>query len=705
MKKFFIAIFSIVSFSCLGQSPIKDIELQLDSASFSAANNTVSWQGQNYIGIQSSESAPLCRIKIHVNKHSPIEKIYLNPTNSFQIIDSAKKSNDSIYTCAIIFSDLIYGNPPTLRFLVTVNHKEELQSYPILPIFNVSVSYNGLEDGFEEEEKTIEIPVKNAFNIYTDNFWVFNDDYDYKVTHTPQSLIIKIKPHTLGISQLVLSLKTFKPIMLDHTGQLTTDIPILKIPFNVKANNLYYINFDKKVIYQDPESRGSEEITADYNSALQLRKVYRVEDNESDGNLIAELFTIAQVQNGSVSKIICRIKPYAIHKAIEGYLYIKDGGKARFVTNIDILEKPKITNVSVMRNGDVWTSNLAVYPGEELGVKIEGKGLMNAKFGFDDLTLVSEDTAKSSDEAMYYNVIVPVKIGVKSASVTMNGKPSSYEFNVKEYQKPAELDFVSVNYGAQNINAGSDKLNKPIMWNQIITDINLVFNGSKIDEGGKLYGKQYINIEVKLFNSNNDLIEIQQIDDVVVCPGDNSPRKQFYDLGDCQKGSINLNDYLVHKTYKLDPFTQIQITIKHDESKYSSKGYTRKINIILTRQTHFDIQVAFPAGLIVKNFKESGYGSLSGISTSVLAQMNFYDPTRIGKLRPYSVGAGFIALNAFNFSSTADAARDLGIVVLGSITPVNKNAKFSIPIYFGGGYLLKASAWFVVLGPGLQVNF
>lgn len=707
MRKYLFVIFSFFTFSFLQaqEQLITDLQLQLDSLSFSASKNTVSWQGESYIGINSQENAPLCRLKLLVNKNKGIEKITLSPSREYQVIDSVKKSSDSIYTCAIIFTDLVYGNTPVMKFTVHTTTKEEQVTYKILPIFNVPLTYNGLEDIFEEEVKTIEIPVQNAFNLYTDNFWVFNDDYDYKVTHTAQSLIIKIKPHSLGIRQLMLRLKTFKPVMLDHTGQLTTDLPILKIPFNVKANNLYYINFDKKLIYQDPESRNYEEITADNNNALQLRKVYRIEDNESDGNLIAELFTIAQVQNGNTTQIICRIKTYSIHKVSEGYLYIKDNGKARFVTNLDILEKPRITNVSIMRKGDVWTNNLSVYPGEELDVKIEGKGLMNAKFGFENFTLVAEDTAKSSEEAVYYSVIVPVKISKKSAFVIMNGKPASYNFTVKEYQQPTELDFVSVNYGSQNINAASDKFNKPVLWGEMITDINLVFNGSKIDEDGKLNGKQYINIEVKLFNNKNDLIEVQQIDDVVVCPGDNSPRRPFYNLGDCQKMPINLNDYLIHKTYQLEAFTQIQITIKHDEGKYSTKGYTRKINIILTRRTHFDIQVSFPAGLVVKQFKEPGFGALSGISTSVLAQMSFYDPTRIGKLRPYSIGAGFIALNAFNFSSAATNERDLGLVVLGSITPINKSSKFSIPIYVGGGYLLKASSWFVVFGPGIQVNF
>src|SRR6185437_167186 len=318
MRKFLVLFFSICSVAVFGQSPIKDIDLQVDSVTFSASKNTVSWQGQTCIAIQSDENAPLCRIVLHVNPHNNIDKIYLTPSSGFQVIDSVKKISDTIYSATILFFDLVYGMPPLLNFSITDNQKQQqTATYIVMPIFNVKISYNNLEDVFEEEEKVIAIPLKNAFNLYTDNYWMFNDDYDYKVTHTPELLVIKIKPHTLGVKQLVLRLKTLKPVMGDD-GKLTTDLPILKIPFNVKANNLYYINFDKKVVYLDNENRNSEEITAAYNSALQLRKVYRVEDSEGDGNLIAELFTIAQVQNGTTSQIICRIKPYALHNAIEG---------------------------------------------------------------------------------------------------------------------------------------------------------------------------------------------------------------------------------------------------------------------------------------------------------------------------------------------------------------------------------------------------
>jgi hypothetical protein len=277
--------------------------------------------------------------------------------------------------------------------------------------------------------------------------------------------------------------------------------------------------------------------------------------------------------------------------------------------------------------------------------------------------------------------------------------------NVREYQKPSPLDFVSINYGENNIQITNEKLNKPVFYEEKINDINLVFNPLKIDENNRLYGKQYLKIKVKIFNPKNDLVEIQDIDNIVVCPGDNSPRKLFYDYKDCKQDAISLNDYLVHKTYKLDPFTQIEIVVSDNDAKYGGSGYSEKIRIILTRKTHFDIQVSFPAGLLVKRFNETGYGNLTGISTAILAQFSFYDPRQIGKLKPYSIGTGFIALNAFNFSNSSSNIRDVGIVILGSVNPVRSGAKFSLPIFAGGGYLLKANTGFLVFGPGIQFNF
>lgn len=69
----------------------------------------------------------------------------------------------------------------------------------------------------------------------------------------------------------------------------------------------------------------------------------------------------------------------------------------------------------------------------------------------------------------------------------------------------------------------------------------------------------------------------------------------------------------------------------------------RKINLVIKRKLNFDVQFSFPAGLFLMQFSGQGeqVNRLTGVSTSVLAQLNFYDPNRIGRLKPYSVGIGF----------------------------------------------------------------
>ncbi|MFO8067999.1 MAG: hypothetical protein R6U11_10500 [Bacteroidales bacterium] len=88
-----------------------------------------------------------------------------------------------------------------------------------------------------------------------------------------------------------------------------------------------------------------------------------------------------------------------------------------------------------------------------------------------------------------------------------------------------------------------------------------------------------------------------------------------------------------------------------------------------------------------------------------MAEISFYDPNRIGSKRPYKIGAGFIALNAFNFADSENIKRDIGLVTIGVIEPIRSTSKFSVPIYFGLGYLLIENDFFAIFGPGIRLNF
>jgi hypothetical protein len=117
-----------------------------------------------------------------------------------------------------------------------------------------------------------------------------------------------------------------------------------------------------------------------------------------------------------------------------------------------------------------------------------------------------------------------------------------------------------------------------------------------------------------------------------------------------------------------------------------------------------DLQVSFPTGLLVKRFNQPGIGNLTGISTAFLTQLSFYDSQKIGRLKPYKIGFGLIALDVFNLNDD-NKQRDLGLVIIGSLLPLRKDTRFSFPLYGGFGYLIKNNTWFAVFGPGIQFNF
>ena len=218
-----------------------------------------------------------------------------------------------------------------------------------------------------------------------------------------------------------------------------------------------------------------------------------------------------------------------------------------------------------------------------------------------------------------------------------------------------------------------------------------------------MYGKQYVEVVVKITGSRGELIELTTLPAIVVCPGQKSPRKAYYELKDCAKDELSLNNYIGQKTYDLTDWTKISLTFRHIKDKYNGQGIEKNVEIILQRRTKFDIDVSFPS-LLTKIVKEEGWQNGLGVSMATIAQFSFYEKDKIARLLPFKVGVGFLALNAFNFSAD-NTYRDLGIVILGSLYPTRKDTKFSFPLYMGGGYLLNKKSWFWVFGPGIRVSF
>ncbi len=682
-----------------------DIAFRVNNIDYYYLRDGLEYKDEDFLFFRVTHNRPIAEVRIYPEKEGlPFKDLRIIPSADFEVIDSLVFLNNEYHRTRIRFNDLRQIEYPSLilSFWDKENNIENRQ-INLYPYFVSSVIYDREPiELFRGEEKAIDLPATNVFNIRATGESKKTGDFEYRITRSGSNLRLMVKAYSTGYQQLPLVLKTVSP-WVNEAKELTHLLDTINLRFNVKPSRLPFVNIDKDYIFYDYDRRRGEEIRLDYLRDLQLRQTYRIENQqEPGGTLIAELHVKSYTTD---NKILAEIRPYDYHRVTDGYLYIKEGERTIAMTNFNIISRPEISEIEIMREGQEWTSNLTVYPGESIEVKIEGRGLMDVDVTFDGCRQ-ELDKERISDRVKFYDVKVPVDITRRQIMIFLNKEITQHELRVSEYQRPADLDFVMINYGEGDISITDKHYNRPVFYSETIKDINIVFEPDKIDREGRLNGKQYLNIEVRILDENNNLLDIQTISNVVVCPGENSPRHAFYSQSDCNQLVIRLNEHLLRNTYLLDAFSQIVITVKHNENRYNMPAVQeRRANIFIERKRSFDIMVSFPTGLLVKEFQQPGIGNLSGISTSVLAEISFYDPQRIGQKRPYKIGAGFIALNAFNFRESPDIRRDIGIVVIGSIEPVRTGAKFSFPIYLGMGYLLDQGDFFAIFGPGIRLHF
>jgi hypothetical protein len=481
-------------------------------------------------------------------------------------------------------------------------------------------------------------------------------------------------------------------------------LPAIHHTFFVRQSRLQFLNVDRNEVTLDDSTRTEGlEIQLENSRLLEMQKTYRIEKQEEPGGaLVAEIFTKNPLTN---NRVLCILRVYNYHRKSDGYLYIKDGDVAKFITNFDITPKTKIERISILRDGQ-WTQNLNVYPGEDIDLKIEGVGLHKANFTFEELEdITSTDSLIRGETLALYRFRVPLNVSRRRLELFNYDRPTGRTLNVKEYQEARPFDYLWINY--QGIRHSLADLPSTILVDGTIQNLIFGCDPDMIDSKEKLYGKQYLRVEITVTGRRNELIEVKTIDNLVICPGLRSPRAEYYNRSNCGPNQIDFNQYFRKKTSSLEIWSQIKIRVSNQPDKYEGGGHSQEFDIILRKAYSFDVEVSFPAGLITVSKPEPGsdnnLGQLTGISIAMIGQFTFYHPEKINVLRPYKVGAGFLALNTFNFSNDAEN-RDLGVVILGSLYPTTKDLKLTFPLYFGGGYQLKSKKWFLLIGPGIRIR-
>ncbi|HPK06115.1 MAG TPA: hypothetical protein PK908_09480, partial [Bacteroidales bacterium] len=242
-----------------------------------------------------------------------------------------------------------------------------------------------------------------------------------------------------GLQKFPIEIELMKP-MMNTNGEFNYKYSFETPPFNVRSSRMAFLGIDRKEIILDDENKlKGVEVQLDNRRTLQLNKTYRIEaQEEAGGALIAELFTKSNLMNNRVLGIL---RPYNFHHSREGYLYIKDGDQAKFLSNFSVIPQSVIHNVKIMHEGRNWTERLEVNPNEMIIVKITGQSLEKTNIAFEMPGGRINDTINWSDTEVEFSMHIPMEIPKSRVSLLINNRPSGYELTITEYQIPRQFDF------------------------------------------------------------------------------------------------------------------------------------------------------------------------------------------------------------------------------------------------------------------------
>ncbi len=668
----------------------------VDTAEYTWSRNTLNRNERRALAFAYEEENEVAEIYLMFNKGASISGISLVPSGDFNQVDSLILFKDYA-RFKVQFNNLTNSDFLRFTFKIMEDTTEHLVELPLFPYTTTYAElYLNSDELYIGEEKVFEITSNNADNIVPDNRWSEGLPINYRVTREGGKLLLHLLPNKLGKQYLEVPFNVRKPSL--RYGRLNYSIDPIYQSFYIKSGRLVFLKFDQQEVTPHDDKTEPIEVQIDNNRYLKLGKTYRIENQEKAGGaLIGELYTKTRLNN---DKVLCLLRPYAFHRKSDGYLYIKEGDEPRYVTNVDITPKTNIQSVFIQREGKDWQRSNVVHPGETINIKLQGEGLHKANFSFPGASNLDYDSLIKNENISLFRIKIPLTINANSIEIFNHNQSTGTSLRVEEYQRPRELDFVNLDFGNRQVTVNS--IDKPIYYEETLTDLVFDFDRSKID-AGDLYGKQYLQIKIKISNKKGNLIELYQFDEVVVCPNEASPRFVNYSGRDCRGEDINLNNFISKKTSELEEWSRIELEIGHVRSRYGGAGKTKKVLIYLKRQNNFDIDVSFPAGLLILKSGTKAFTNFGGVSFAMIAQMSFYQEGKIAKYKPYKIGAGFIAIDAFNFSESG-GNRDVSLVLIGSLYPTSSDRKLTFPLYAGGGYLMSEQKMFFLIGPGIRVS-
>ena len=396
------------------RSIFADVIMHVDTNTFYWNHNYTYTQGARQLVFKYNNPKPVILFELPLKAGKSFQKVSILPSSDYDPIDSVIKLDDKL-SFKLRFNNL--ANADFLRVVLKVSYDSAHSETIVIPLFAYTETYAKLyvknPELYIGEETTLEITTNHPENLVIDNKWTENLPINYRLTKRDDQVFLHLLPKATGNQELSLPIRLKNPMI--ENRRYVYNLPVIEQTFSVKSGRLAFLNIDHNEVTLDFGSTEAIEVQIDDNRLLEIGKTYRIENQEKPGGaLIAEIYTKSSLNN---NKVLCLLRTYAYHRKSEGYLYLKDGDRARFITNFDITPKLNIQHIYVQREGQDWKETNTVYPGELINLKMEGEGLHKGSFRFVGASQIYGDTLVRNENVAFFKLRIPLDINTKRIEI------------------------------------------------------------------------------------------------------------------------------------------------------------------------------------------------------------------------------------------------------------------------------------------------
>ena len=682
---------------------LDDIELRLDTTVYRWQTDQLLIGGQPHLSFVFEEAEPVVALHLVPREKADILGLDLLNSSDYEAVDTTLRLPDGSFRTRLKLATLSRSASPVLLYQVRLPEDTLNLEIPLFPLANTRamlppdnyVWYIGQEE---------QIPIESTHprNLEPTSTWTRTQGIAYRIVRKDGMPWLRVIPREVSQRTLRLPYQTFRPQRND-AGELVYEQVIEPFEVTIKRGRNQFITLDQEVVELPRGEQVQEvDVSFDLQVALNVKRTYRLEAQDSEGGpVVADLF-IREITSSNEMK--ATLRAYTYHQRSEGLLYLKDQDQTLFTMNLDIVPTPHLDVVELRRPGGDWQSDLTLYPGEEIELRMQGESLTRTSIQIPELLDLSSkpnsDSIRYGDEQITATLTVPLDLMKREMTLERDEKATKFVFHLREYQRPRELDFVRVTYERH-----TEKLTtvrSPIQVKAPLSSFQFRFLRDSIDLPRDLYGPQYLDLTIEVWSAEGRILEKRHVEQVCVCPGANSPRSEAYDAP-CVEGVVKLNDLLKTPSYELPGWSRIRVEVAHQADRYKEPVKKRSFSIIQRLTWEVGLEVALPVPIILARFNGEQADNLSSVGLGAFAQLRFYRKRGINELVPVQASLGVMATDVFSFASSP--RRDWALCGLAAFYPITSKQRWSIPLYVGGGYLLDAETFFFFMGPGLSVQF